>query len=80
MESTRMTSGDLSQLIAVLWSASEQIRDPQYRNHVKGLRDVPASQSSQEACQRALICAGHCYVAFWLQFFSSTVVRPTEAA
>jgi hypothetical protein len=35
-----VTSGDLSQLIAALWSVGEQIRDPQYGNDVKGLRDV----------------------------------------
>ena len=35
-----MTSGDLSQLIASLWSVGKQIRDPQYGNDVKGLRNV----------------------------------------
>src|SRR5262249_36990424 len=39
IESTLMTSGDLSQFIAALWSVGEQIRDPQYGNHVKRLRN-----------------------------------------
>jgi hypothetical protein len=35
-----MTSGDPGQLIAALWSVGEQIRDPQYRNDMQGLRNV----------------------------------------
>jgi hypothetical protein len=35
-----MTSGDLSQLIAALWSVGEQIRDSQYGNDMKGLRNM----------------------------------------
>jgi hypothetical protein len=35
-----MASGDLSQLIAAPCSVGEQVRDPQYGNDVKGLRNV----------------------------------------
>jgi len=35
-----MTSSGLRQLIAALRSVGEQIRDPQYGNDMKGLRNV----------------------------------------
>jgi hypothetical protein len=35
-----MASSDSGRLIAALWSAGEQIRDPQYGNDMKGLGNV----------------------------------------
>jgi hypothetical protein len=37
IESARLSSGSLSQFIAAPWSLREQIRDPEYGNHMKGL-------------------------------------------
>jgi hypothetical protein len=53
-----MTSGDLSQLITPLWSVGEQIRDPQYGNDMKGLRNVAHRNHLENLAGRRLSVEG----------------------
>ena len=55
-----MTSGELSQLIAALWSVGEQVCDSKDGNDVKGLRNVPHRNQLEKLAGGRSSSRDHC--------------------